>query len=66
MTATMLTGHGGFDKLKIRHNVPVPQPNAGEMLVKVAACGMNNTDINTRIGWYSDAVVGKLVLIPPP
>ena len=26
------------------------------MLVRVAACGMNNTDINTRVGWYSRAV----------
>lgn len=59
MTAAVLTGHGGLDKLEIRHDVPVPQPIHGELLIKVAACGMNNTDINTRIGWYSDEVAGE-------
>lgn len=58
MTAAVLTGHGGFEKLEIRHDWPVPQPKPGEALVRVAACGMNNTDINTRIGWYSDSVEG--------
>jgi NADPH:quinone reductase-like Zn-dependent oxidoreductase len=28
------------------------------VLVKVGACGLNNTDINTREGWYSKAVTG--------
>jgi NADPH:quinone reductase-like Zn-dependent oxidoreductase len=28
------------------------------VLVRVRACGLNNTDINTRIGWYSSAVTG--------
>lgn len=58
MTAAVLTGHGGFDKLEIRHDWPVPQPKAGEVLIQVAACGMNNTDINTRVGWYADTVAG--------
>ena len=58
MTAAVLTGHGGYDKLVIRHDVPVPSPGPGELVAKVAACGMNNTDINTRIGWYSDDVAG--------
>jgi hypothetical protein len=26
------------------------------VLVRVTACGMNNTDINTRTAWYSKAV----------
>lgn len=59
MTAAILTGHGGFDKLEIRHDWPVPQPQAGEVLVRVSACGINNTDINTRIGWYDDSVSGE-------
>lgn len=58
MTAAVLVGHGGFDKLEIRDDWPVPVPQAGEVLIKVAACGVNNTDINTRIGWYSDDVEG--------
>ncbi len=56
MTAALLTGHGGFDKLEIRNDVPVPRPGPGEVLIAVGACGMNNTDINTRIGWYSRSV----------
>ncbi|MFK7801448.1 MAG: alcohol dehydrogenase family protein [Anaerolineae bacterium] len=58
MTAAVLTGHGGYEKLEIRHDWPVPAPKPGEVLIKVAACGVNNTDINTRIGWYDDSVEG--------
>ncbi|MBN8630653.1 MAG: alcohol dehydrogenase family protein [Rhodobacterales bacterium] len=56
MTAVLLTGHGDFDKLELRHDVPVPAPRPGEVLIRVAAAGINNTDINTRIGWYSKKV----------
>jgi len=31
----------------------MPELGAGEVLVKVLAAGVNNTEINTRIGWYS-------------
>ena len=58
MTAVLLIGHGGLDKLQLRHDVPVPIPNADEVLIKVAAAGINNTDINTRIAWYSKSVTG--------
>jgi NADPH:quinone reductase-like Zn-dependent oxidoreductase len=56
MRAVLLTGHGGYDKLELRGDVPVPVPAAGQVLIKVGAAGVNNTDINTRIGWYSKAV----------
>jgi NADPH:quinone reductase-like Zn-dependent oxidoreductase len=56
MTAAVLTGHGGPEKLIVRDNIPVPEPKANEVLINVGACGMNNTDINTRIGWYSKSV----------
>ena len=56
MSAVRLTGHGGFDKLEYRTDVDVPRPGPGEVLIDVAAAGVNNTDINTRIGWYSKAV----------
>ena len=56
MTAAILTGHGGLEKLIVRNDVPVPEPQANEVLIQVGACGMNNTDINTRIGWYSKSV----------
>ncbi len=56
MRAAVLTGHGGLDKIEVRNDVPVPQPVAGEVLIAVGACGMNNTDINTRTAWYSRSV----------
>ncbi len=56
MHAVLLTGHGGYEVLEYRTDVPVPQPKPGEVLIRVAATAVNNTDINTRIGWYSKAV----------
>jgi NADPH:quinone reductase-like Zn-dependent oxidoreductase len=56
MTAAILTGHGGLEKLIVRDDIPVPRPKANEVLIRVGACGMNNTDINTRIGWYSKSI----------
>ena len=56
MKAVVLTGHGGLDKLEYREDWPVPQPGPGEVIVKVGACGLNNTDVNTRTAWYSDKV----------
>ena len=56
MAAVLLTGYGGFDKLAYRTDVPVPVPGPEEVLIRVGAAGVNNTDINTRIGWYSKDV----------
>ena len=56
MHAVLLTGHGGYDMLDVRDDVPVPKPGSGDVLIRVAAAGVNNTDINTRIGWYSKSV----------
>lgn len=59
MHAVLLNGHGGFDQLEYRTDVPVPEPGPGEVLIQVAAAGINNTDINTRIGWYSKQVTDE-------
>ena len=56
MHAVVLTGHGGLEKLEYQTDVRVPTPKQGELLIRTAAAGVNNTDINTRIGWYSKAV----------
>lgn len=56
MTAVVTTGHGGFEKLQLTQDWPVPVPQPGEALIRVRACGLNNTDINTRIGWYNSTV----------
>jgi len=58
MRAFVLEGHGGMDKLVFHEEWPVPEPGPAEVLIKVHACGLNNTDVNTRSGWYSKAVSG--------
>ncbi len=58
MRAVVLTGHGGLEKLEYRTDWPTPQPGPGEVLIRVHACGLNNTDVNTRTGWYSKGVTG--------
>ena len=56
MAAILLTGHGGLDKLDYVENYPIPEVDKNEVLIKVGACGLNNTDINTRTAWYSKKV----------
>jgi NADPH:quinone reductase-like Zn-dependent oxidoreductase len=58
MKGVVLTGHGGMDKLEYREDLPVPEPGPGEVLIRVGAAAVNNTDINTRIAWYSKSVRG--------
>ncbi|WP_321186390.1 alcohol dehydrogenase family protein [Aliiruegeria sabulilitoris] len=55
MMAVVTTGNGGYDKLDYRA-VPVPVPGPNEVLIRVLAAGVNNTEINTRLGWYSSSV----------
>ena len=56
MKAVITTGNGGYDKL-VYCDVPLPVVGAGEVLLQVLAAGVNNTEINTRLGWYSSSVV---------
>jgi NADPH:quinone reductase-like Zn-dependent oxidoreductase len=51
MFAMVTTGQGGYERLVYRQ-VPLPQLQRGEVLLQVLAAGINNTDINTRVGWY--------------
>ena len=55
MRAMVLTGHGGLDKLHYCEDWPKPEPQAAAVLIRVRACGLNNTDVNTRSGWYSQS-----------
>lgn len=52
MTAAVTTGHGGPEVIEVHHDWPRPTPAAGEALVRVAAAGVNNTDLWTRLGAY--------------
>ncbi len=58
MAGVQLVEHGGPEMLVWNPAIPVPAPGPGEALIKVLAAGVNNTDINTRIGWYSKSVTG--------
>lgn len=59
MAGVQLTGHGGPERLVWREDIPVRAPHPGDALVRVLAAGVNNTDINTRIGWYAKSVTGS-------
>lgn len=54
MQAALLTGYGGPERLRVVNDAPVPVPAAGEVLIRVGACGINNTDVWTREGAYGD------------
>lgn len=54
MKAVVTTGCGGYEMLSYR-TVPLPALQRGDVLLQVLAAGINNTDINTRLGWYDPA-----------
>jgi NADPH2:quinone reductase len=51
MTAVAISTPGGPDVLK-PVEMPTPKPGAGQVLVKVAAAGVNRPDVQQRIGAY--------------
>lgn len=55
MFAILTMGNGGYDQLRPMR-VPLPRIGPGEAALRVLAAGMNNTEINTRLGWYSSSV----------
>ena len=53
MKAIILKANGDYEQLQYVQNYKVPTPKKNEVLIQIKAAGINNTDINTRIGWYS-------------
>ena len=51
MTAVAITTPGGPEVLKAA-SVPTPKPGPGQVLVKVAAAGVNRPDVAQRMGAY--------------
>ncbi|WP_181347523.1 zinc-binding dehydrogenase [Thalassobacillus sp. CUG 92003] len=51
MRAVHVTGYGDVDQLKVV-DMPKPEPKEHEVLVKVKACAINNTEIWMREGAY--------------
>lgn len=60
MKALYIERHGAIDDLKIS-DVPVPLPKAGEVLVRVAAAGINPSDIVSVEGRFPHAVLPRIV-----
>ena len=53
MSAILLNANGDYDQLEYVENYKTPTPKENEVLIQVKAAAVNNTDINTRIAWYS-------------
>ena len=51
MNYIQIEKHGDPEVLKL-HSMPVPEPGAGEVLIKVAAAGVNRPDMMQRKGLY--------------
>ncbi len=51
MTAVAITGPGGLDTLKVVER-PLPVPQENQILVKVAAAGVNRPDVLQRLGHH--------------
>jgi NADPH:quinone reductase-like Zn-dependent oxidoreductase len=52
--AVVITKHGGPEVLQVEQR-PDPVPGAGEVLIDVAAAGINFADLMARLGFYPDA-----------
>lgn len=59
MCGVQLLRHGGPEALQWRDDLPLPVPADDEALILIAAAGVNNTDIATRVGWYAPESKGE-------
>jgi NADPH2:quinone reductase len=51
MRVIEIAGHGGPEVLRLAER-PVPEPQAGDVLIRVTAAGVNRPDIMQRLGKY--------------
>ena len=54
MRSVVITAHGGFDVLQVQER-PAPVAGPGQVVIDVAAAGVNFADTMARIGLYPDA-----------
>ena len=54
MRKVVISRPGGYERLSVEQH-PDPRPGPGDVLVKVAACGVNFSDCITRMGLYDAA-----------
>ena len=55
MHGVQLTAHGDFDTLKYATDIAVPSLASTDVLIKVMAAGVNNTDLNTPDNTYQQS-----------
>jgi NADPH2:quinone reductase len=67
MRAVVLQGPGDTSALQV-HQVPVPQPESGWVLIRVRAAGLNRSELHTRLGLHEymeqNRATGKIVVTP--
>ena len=61
MRAVVLDAPGPAANLQLRE-VPIPEPEAGQVLLRVEAFGLNRSELHTRLGLAGDAVTFPRVL----
>lgn len=55
MKAVVLEAPGGPEALHIRH-IPIPEPRLGQVLIRVYAFGLNQSELHLRLGLAGNAV----------
>lgn len=63
MKAVVVHAYGGSDRLRLE-DAPVPEPKENEVLVRVAACGVNPADPLIISGKYAQEFGTHLPLVP--
>lgn len=51
MKAGVITGHGDLDMVRVVTDLPIPEPGAGEVRLKMKAVALNRLDLWVRAGW---------------
>ena len=55
MCAAVTMFHGGLDAIEVHDDWPMPALGSGDVLVRISAAALNNTDIWAREGRYGTA-----------
>lgn len=51
MKAAVIMGHGGSEVVQVVDNLPIPEPGAGEVRIRMKAVALNRLDLWVRTGW---------------
>lgn len=53
MTAIVLTGFGGYEKIELQEIPKLTNPKDEHVIIQIRTCGMNFSDLYTRQGVYT-------------